>query len=73
MLQGKSFSIGGDTGANTITNWLKNYNNDIIGMSVGSHFAEVPNDVVTCTTNCVAKSIRIMFVMLCILYMQTNN
>ena len=41
MLQGKSFSIGGDAGANTITNWLRNYNEDIIGMSVGSHFTEV--------------------------------
>ena len=40
-LQGKSFSIGGDAGANTITNWLRNYNEDIVGMSVGSHFAEV--------------------------------
>ncbi|XP_065915128.1 phospholipase B1, membrane-associated-like [Dysidea avara] len=39
--RGKSFSIGGDAGANTIASWLRNYNKDLVGMSVGSHVAEL--------------------------------
>eukprot|EP00128_Syssomonas_multiformis_P018586 Colp12_sorted_trinity150504_noHs@850 len=39
--RGKSWSIGGDAGAVTIPNILKNYSPSIVGASVGEHFVEV--------------------------------
>ena len=33
-----------------MANWLKNYNKDLIGMSVGSHYAEVIAIVISLLT-----------------------
>ena len=34
-----------------MANWLKNYNKDIIGMSVGSHFGEVTAGIIIIILN----------------------
>eukprot|EP01135_Chromosphaera_perkinsii_P012083 Nk52_evm21s2579 gene=Nk52_evmTU21s2579 len=39
--RGKSWSIGGDEGAVTFPNMLKNYSPDLVGYSTGTHLAEV--------------------------------
>jgi phospholipase B1 len=39
--RGISWSIGGDPNSTTIPSLLKHYNPDLVGASIGSHFAEV--------------------------------
>eukprot|EP01111_Echinosteliopsis_oligospora_P007538 TRINITY_DN2273_c0_g1_i2.p1 TRINITY_DN2273_c0_g1~~TRINITY_DN2273_c0_g1_i2.p1 ORF type:complete len:222 (-),score=57.57 TRINITY_DN2273_c0_g1_i2:153-818(-) len=39
--RGQSWSIGGDENATTMANFLKTYNPNVVGMSLGHHFVEL--------------------------------
>ena len=41
MMQGQSWSIGGDPGAQTVATFLRFYTPNIVGASLGKHFVEV--------------------------------
>ena len=41
ITQGISWSIGGDPDSITIPSFLRHYNKNIIGASIGSHLVEV--------------------------------
>jgi phospholipase B1 len=40
--RGQSWSIGGDPGAITLFNFFKHFNPNVVGASLGTHFAELP-------------------------------
>lgn len=41
--RGLSYSIGGDTNATTIPNFIKHYQRDVTGYSTGKHLGEYCN------------------------------
>eukprot|EP01121_Diplochlamys_sp_Union-15-3_P015351 TRINITY_DN5058_c0_g1_i1.p1 TRINITY_DN5058_c0_g1~~TRINITY_DN5058_c0_g1_i1.p1 ORF type:complete len:300 (-),score=32.57 TRINITY_DN5058_c0_g1_i1:15-914(-) len=42
--RGQSFPIGGDVGAPTVFNFIKHFNPNVFGSSVGSHLVELPGE-----------------------------